>query len=62
MMKMLYATSDTRSDITERKTMRDSCGFVLRVVTESGVVFRGDIGFGKERVCPEIFIGYPLVI
>ncbi len=53
------ATSDTRSDITERKNMRDSYGFGLRVVTASGVVFRGDIGFGKEGVCPEIFIGYP---
>ena len=39
--------------------MRDSYGFGLRVVTASGVVFRGDIGFGKEGVAPAIFIGYP---
>jgi Omp85 superfamily domain len=53
------ATSDVRSDITERKNMRDSFGFGLRVVTASGVVFRGDLGFGKDGVAPEIFIGYP---
>jgi hypothetical protein len=53
------ATSDVRSDITKRKEMRDSYGFGLRVVTASGVVFRGDIGFGKEGVAPAIFIGYP---
>ncbi len=53
------ATSDVRSEITERKKMRDSYGFGLRVVTASGVVFRGDLGFGKEGVAPEIFIGYP---
>jgi len=53
------ATSDVRSDISERKNMRDSFGFGLRVVTASGIVFRGDIGFGKEGVAPEIFIGYP---
>lgn len=40
-------------------TMRDAYGLGLRVVTASGVVFRGDIGFGREGVSPAIFIGYP---
>ena len=53
------ATSDVRSEISERKNMRDSYGFGLRVIGASGVVFRGDIGFGKEGVAPQIFIGYP---
>jgi outer membrane protein assembly factor BamA len=52
-------TSDVRSDINKMKDMRDSYGFGLRVVTASGIVFRGDIGFGKEGVAPAIFIGYP---
>jgi hypothetical protein len=52
-------TSDVRSDINERKDMRNSYGFGLRVVTASGIVFRGDIGFGKEGIAPAIFIGYP---
>jgi hypothetical protein len=34
-------------------------GFGLRVVTASGVVFRADLGFGREGFTPEIFIGYP---
>jgi hypothetical protein len=52
-------TSDVRSDINKMKDMRDSYGFGLRVVTASGIVFRGDVGFGKEGVAPAIFIGYP---
>ena len=53
------ATSDVRSEINEWKNMRDSYGFGLRVIGASGVVLRGDIGFGKEGVAPQIFIGYP---
>lgn len=55
----LGVTSDVQSDLTKRSNMRDDYGLGLRVVTASGVVFRGDIGFGKEGVSPEIFIGYP---
>jgi hypothetical protein len=51
------STADLRSDLG--KTWRDSYGIGLRVVTASGVVFRGDIGFGREGVAPAIFIGYP---
>jgi len=51
------STADTRSDVG--KIMRDSYGVGLRVVTASGVVFRGDLAAGKEGIEPEIFIGYP---
>jgi hypothetical protein len=51
------STADARSEVGD--IMRDSYGFGMRVVTASGVVFRGDIGFGKEGVSPAIFIGYP---
>ena len=51
------STADLRSDLG--KTMRDSYGCGLRIVTASGVVLRGDLAFGKEGVSPEIFIGYP---
>jgi len=39
--------------------MRDSYGIGLRIVTASGIVFRGDIGYGQEGISPAIFIGYP---
>jgi hypothetical protein len=51
------STSDVRSELGD--IMRDSYGFGLRVVTASGVVFRGDFAFGREGFEPEIFIGYP---
>ena len=51
------STADSRSEVGD--IMRDSYGFGVRIVTASGVVFRGDVGFGKEGVAPAIFIGYP---
>src|SRR6266581_2177513 len=52
-------TSDTRSDLYERKNMRDSYGAGFRIVTASGVVLRADLAHGKEGVSTAIFIGYP---
>ena len=52
-------TSDAESDLTKWSNMRDAYGLGLRIVTASGVVFRGDLGFGKEGAAPAIFIGYP---
>jgi len=51
------STADLRDDLG--KIWRESYGIGLRVVTASGIVFRGDIGFGREGVSPAIFIGYP---
>ncbi len=51
------STADLRSDLG--RIWRDSYGLGLRVVTASGVVFRGDMAFGREGFVPEIFIGYP---
>lgn len=53
------ATSDTRSDVTQRQNMRDSYGVGLRIVTASGVVFRADVGHGDDGTNTAIFIGYP---
>jgi hypothetical protein len=52
-------TSDVRSELNKRSNMRDDYGLGLRIITASGVVFRGDLAFGKEGMTPEIFIGYP---
>ena len=52
-------TSDTRSDLHDRGNLRNSYGAGLRIVTASGVVFRGDIAHGKEGFNTAIFIGYP---
>jgi len=52
-------TSDERSDLTTRNNMRDSYGLGLRMVTASGVVFRGDLAHGREGFNVAIFIGYP---
>jgi hypothetical protein len=52
-------TSDTRGDLYERGSMRDSYGAGLRIVTASGLVFRGDVAHGKEGINTAIFIGYP---
>jgi outer membrane protein assembly factor BamA len=51
------STSDSRSELGD--IMRDSYGFGVRIVTASGVVFRGELGFGREGIAPAIFIGYP---
>ncbi len=51
------STADARNEVG--KIMRDSYGLGLRVVTASGIVFRGDLAFGREGFEPEIFIGYP---
>jgi outer membrane protein assembly factor BamA len=52
-------TSDDRDDLHKRANMRDSYGAGFRVVTASGVVFRGDVAHGKEGLNTAIFIGYP---
>ena len=52
-------TSDARSDLHERKNMRDSYGGGLRIVTASGVVLRADLAHGKEGINAAVFIGYP---
>lgn len=51
------SSADARSELGD--TMRDSYGLGLRVVTASGVVFRGDLAFGSEGFEPQMFIGYP---
>ncbi len=51
------STADLRSDLG--RIWRDTYGFGLRVITASGVVFRGDMALGREGYEPEIFIGYP---
>ena len=51
------STTDSRSELGD--IMRDSYGFGVRMVTASGLVFRGDLAFGKDGVAPAIFIGYP---
>lgn len=50
-------TGDTRSELGKR--WRESYGLGLRMVTASGVVFRGDLAYGQEGFEPQIFIGYP---
>ena len=52
-------TSDTRSDLHDFGNFRNSYGAGLRIVTASGVVFRGDLGHGKEGFNAAVFIGYP---
>ncbi|HLQ25998.1 MAG TPA: hypothetical protein VK138_08935, partial [Acidiferrobacterales bacterium] len=52
-------TSDTQSDLTQWKNMRDSYGVGLRIVTASGAVLRGDVGYGRDGLGTAIFIGYP---
>ena len=51
------STADIRSEVGD--IWRNSYGVGLRMVTASGVVFRGDMAFGREGFEPEIFIGYP---
>lgn len=52
-------TSDRREDLWQRANMRDAYGVGFRIVTASGVVFRGDVGYGREGVGLAVFIGYP---
>ena len=54
----LGSTADLRSDLG--KTMRDSYGFGLRIVTASGVVLRGDLAFGTGRGKPGDFHRLPV--
>ena len=53
----LGSTADHLSDVGN--TWRESYGIGIRMVTSSGVVFRGDFAFGHEGFAPDIFIGYP---
>lgn len=51
------STADLRDDVG--KTWRNSYGIGLRMITASGVVFRGDIADGYDGFATAIFIGYP---
>lgn len=52
-------TSDNRDDLSDRRKLRDTVGAGLRIVTASGVVFRGDLGYTREGPGAAMFIGYP---
>ena len=52
-------TSDSRGDLYDGGNFRNSYGTGLRIVTASGVVFRGDVAYGKEGFNLAVFIGYP---
>jgi hypothetical protein len=51
------STADLREDVG--KTWRDSYGIGLRMITASGLVFRGDVANGRDGIATAIFIGYP---
>lgn len=51
------STADLPDDVG--KTWRKSYGIGFRMITASGVVFRGDIADGYDGVATAIFIGYP---
>jgi hypothetical protein len=51
------STADLPSDVG--KTWRNSYGIGLRMITASGVVFRGDVANGADGIATAIFIGYP---
>lgn len=53
----LGSTADHRSDVGD--TWRETYGIGLRMVTASGVVFRGDLAYGHDGFAPNLFIGYP---
>lgn len=53
----LGSTADLRSDLGN--TWRKSYGIGFRLVTASGVVFRGDLAYGSDGLAQQIFIGYP---
>jgi hypothetical protein len=52
-------TSDRREDLADRSKYRDVVGVGFRLVTASGVVFRGDLGYSREGPGAAVFIGYP---
>lgn len=52
-------TSDRREDLYTASKYRDVYGAGFRIVTASGVVFRGDVGFSREGPGVAVFIGYP---
>jgi hypothetical protein len=52
-------TSDSRGDLYDRGDFRNAYGTGLRIVTASGVVFRGDVAYGREGLNLAVFIGYP---
>jgi hypothetical protein len=51
------STADLRVDVGN--VWRKSYGVGFRMVTASGVVFRGDVANGNDGVATAIFIGYP---
>lgn len=51
------STADLREELG--KTWRDSYGIGLRMITASGLVFRGDVANGRDGIATAIFIGYP---
>lgn len=51
------STADLRDDVG--KIWRKSYGVGFRMVTASGVVFRGDVADGYDGVSTAVFIGYP---
>lgn len=51
------STADLRDDVG--KIWRKSYGIGFRMVTASGVVFRGDIADGYDGIATAVFIGYP---
>jgi len=53
----LGSTADLRSAVGD--TWRDAFGIGIRMVTASGFVFRGDLGYGDDGLEQQLFIGYP---
>lgn len=51
------STADLSEDVG--KIWRKSYGIGVRMVTASGVVFRGDVADGYDGIATAIFIGYP---
>lgn len=51
------STADLRAELGD--TWRESYGVGFRMVTASGVVFRGDVADGHDGIATAIFIGYP---
>lgn len=51
------SVADTKDELYDIN--RSTYGVGLRVVTASGVVFRGDLAWGHEGFEPNLFIGYP---
>ena len=52
-------TSDVRDDLYKGANWRETYGMGFRIVTASGVVFRADLGYGREGAGLAVFIGYP---